>query len=727
MRAATSRVLRVAAFALASVALAGPAAAQTIGAAGWPVERPPRPLPAHSIEFPPYELKTLPNGLQLLLIPWHEQPSVSMRLIIKAGAAQDPAEKPGIASMVAALLDQGTATKTSEGIANIVESSGGVLGVGAGNELSFVNAGVVKDKFDVLMALMSELVQQPAFDEGELTRLRQQALSAMQVSYQSPDFVAGVAFDRLIYGFHPYGRPPGGTLESLPRITRADLQAYHRTWFAPNNAILAIVGDLSAAEMLAGAEKAFGSWAKREVPAQTQADPPPPTRRVVVIDKPGAVQTEIRAGQITLPRTSPDWLDLELLIRVLGGEGANRLFNELRGERGLTYGANAELETFKYAGGFVASTATRTEATAEALRLLVDEVWRLQRENVSPGELRGVRDYFIGSFPLTVETPSAIALQVLNQMFYGLDVKDLDRLRDRVDAVTVQDLQTVARKWLKPDRLSIVLVGDASKFMSQLAAMGFDAIERIPIDELDLSSPTLRRGGRADTPAAVPAATTPAAIETVKKVADAKGGLAVLRAVKSVDVSANVTITGEGDPVKFTTRNLIAYPGRFRVEANTPSGRIVQVFNAGRAWIETPAGVIDADAASQADYAASAARDLIPLLVAAADGRVPVAELPDESIDGAPVHALKFGVNAGGPLIMLVDARTYDVRELRYPTEESPDAPQAVERFGDYRAVDGVRVAFHATVAREGVTIDRVLSGVAFNTPLADALFIKVP
>jgi hypothetical protein len=275
-----------------------------------------------------------------------------------------------------------------------------------------------------------------------------------------------------------------------------------------------------------------------------------------------------------------------------------------------------------------------------------------------------------------------------------------------------------------------VLVGDASKFMSQLSAMGFDAIERIPIDELDLTSPTLRRGARADTPAAAAApasATSGAAVDTVKKVAEAKGGLTALRAVKSVDVSANVTITGDGAPVKFTTRNLIAYPGRFRVEADTPSGRIVQVFNQGRAWIETPAGVIDADAASQSDYAASAARDLIPLLVAAADGRIPVTALPDESVDGAPAHALRFAVDAGGPLIMLVDARTFEVRELRYPTESAPDAPQAVERFSDYRAVDGVRVAFHATVAREGVTIDRAISGVAFNTPLADALFVKHP
>ena len=172
--------------------------------------------------------------------------------------------------MVAALLNQRTATKKSGAIADLVESSGGVLGVGAGNELSYVNAGVIKDKIDTVMGLAAELVQQPSFDQGELDRQKQQALSAMQVSYEDPDFVAGVVYDRLIYGFHPYGRPPGGTLDSVAKISRADLVEFHKTWFAPNNALLAIVGDLTADEMFAAATKAFGGWARHDVPAQTQ-------------------------------------------------------------------------------------------------------------------------------------------------------------------------------------------------------------------------------------------------------------------------------------------------------------------------------------------------------------------------------------------------------------------------------------------------------------------------
>lgn len=736
-----SRRLLVAAF--CAVLLPSMAAAQTVGVAGWPRERIPGPLPSHPVSFPPYQLKTLSNGLQVLTIPWHEQPSVSMRLIIKAGAAQDPADKPGVASMVAALLNQGTATKSAEGVADLVESSGGVLGVGAGNELSFINAGVIKDKIDAILALTSELVQQPAFDQREIERQKQQALSAMQVSYDDPEFVAGVTFDRLIYGFHPYGRPPGGTLDSVAKISRADLVAFHRTWFAPNNALLAIVGDMTSEEMMAAAEKAFGSWQKRDVPAQTQSDPPSPTYRVVVIDKPGAVQTEIRAGNLTLARTAPRWLDLELAIRVLGGEGANRLFGVLRSDRGLTYGASADLRTFKFSGGFVATTNTRTEATGEALRIMIDELWRLQREKVDPRELRGVKDYFQGSFPLTIETPSAIALQVLNQIFYGLELKELEQLRERVEAVTVDDLQSAARAYVKPDRLSIVLVGDAAKFIPQLRAQGFNEFERIPIDQLDLTSPTLRKGGP---PAPAPEVTRGAggsprggltspsgntgvnagmALNVVQKVADAKGGAKALRGVKTIDVKADVSIAGAGAPVQMKTRNLLAYPDKYRVEVESPTGPMAQVFTGSAAWIETPAGVMDADAEAKTDYQLSAARDIVPLLVNTLDGKTNVAVLPDETLNGQPVSVLQFTLTAGGPLVMLVDQKTYDIRAIRYPTDLSPNAPQAVEIYDDYREVSGLRIAFHARVEREGMTIDRKVTSVYVNVALPAAAFVR--
>jgi len=481
----------------AAVVVAGlvPAA---VCAQAWPSERPPRPLPARPVDFPPYEIRTLPNGLQVLVVLHHEQPSVSFRLIVKAGSAQEPANAPGVAGFVASLLDQGTTTRSSEEIATLIDSAGGFIGTGSGNELSFVNGAVVKDRTDEALALAADLVRNPAFDPTEIDRHRSQTLSAMQVGYDDPDYVAGLVFDRLVFGQHPYGRPGDGTPDSVSRISRDDLVAFHRTWYAPNNALLAIVGDLTAEEAFAAAERAFGKWAMRDVPETALPAPPAPARRVIVIDRPGSAQTEIRVGHVAIPRTSPEFVPFDLAVRILGGEGANRLFGVLRSDRGLTYGASASLQTFKAGGQVVAETDTRSEATGESLRLMVDEFWRLQREEVRSTELRGAQDFLSGSFPLTIEAPASIATQVLAHIFYGLDLSEIETYRDRVEAVTPEDVQRVARTLLRPDRLSIVLVGDASKFVDQLKALGFEEFERIPLSQLDVNSPTLRRGAAGD-------------------------------------------------------------------------------------------------------------------------------------------------------------------------------------------------------------------------------------
>lgn len=466
-----------------------------VSAQSWPTERPPQALPDRPVDFPPYEIKTLSNGLQVLVVLHHEQPAVSYRLLVKAGAMQEPSDKPGVSAFVASLLNQGTTTKSAGEIATTIDSAGGVMGVGSGNELSFVSGAVIKDRTDLALALAADVAQRPAFSPGEIDRQRRQVLSSLQVNYDDPDFIANVVFQRLIFGFHPYGRPT--TPQSIGRITRDDLVQFHRTWYVPNNALLAIVGDLTADEAFAAAERAFGSWERRDVPATTPIDPPPVTRRVVVIDRPGSAQTEIRVGHLGIPRTDPEFVAIDLLVRILGGEGANRLFGVLRSDRGLTYGASAELNTYRGGGGFLAETDTRSEATAQALRLTVDEIWRLQRDAVNPAELRGAQEFLSGNFPLTIETPSAIAQQVLAHLFYGIDLSEIEVYRERVNRVTPADIHAVAKAFLKPDRLSIVLVGDASAFAADLKAAGFEEFERIPLAELDLNTATLRRAAPA--------------------------------------------------------------------------------------------------------------------------------------------------------------------------------------------------------------------------------------
>lgn len=232
-----------------------PAAAQD---RSWPSERPPRPLPARESTFPDYQMRTLDNGLQVVTVLHHEQPVVSMRMIVRVGAAQDPRDRRGLADLAASLLDQGSAGKSATQVQDEIDFMGGAMGAGAGADLTFANVVVMKDSVEAGLRILSDMARTPGFAREEVERQRQQALSTLRVNFDSPEFVADAVFDRLVYGFHPYGLPQNGTAGSIATITRDDIVAFHDTYFVPNNAILAVVGDVTADDAIGMVQKVFG-------------------------------------------------------------------------------------------------------------------------------------------------------------------------------------------------------------------------------------------------------------------------------------------------------------------------------------------------------------------------------------------------------------------------------------------------------------------------------------
>jgi len=729
--------------ALACVLVAAAAGAQS---PPWPSERPPQPLAARDIKFPPYEIQTLPNGLQVVAVLQHEQPAVSMRLLVRAGASSDPKDKLGLAHLAASLLDQGTTTKSSQEMNDAVDFIGAAMGAGTGTDHTLCNMVVMKDSFETGMRMLSDMARHPGFAPAEVERQRQQMLSGLQVSAEDPGYVADSVFDRLVYGFHPYGMPENGTPATITGITRDDLLAFHSRYFAPNNSILAIVGDVTAEEAFTMAKKVFGDWEKRDVPAQTFIDPPDPTRRVIVVNKPDAVQTEVRVGHIGIPRKHQDYMAVNLAIRILGGEGSNRLHQVLRTERGLTYGAQANMDTHKESGDFEAETNTRSEATVEALRLIVDEFWRLQRERVSQRELDGAKAYMTGSFPLSIETPESIAMQVVNALFYGLPLDELQSFRERVNAVTPDDIQRVAKLYLRPDRLSVVLVGNAKAFASQLGAVGFAGYETVDIADLDLTSANFKRSGtraeveraggagRAGVPSPLayqqaPAASRPSdgqqpeeaakAIALLDKAIVAKGGLEKLRAIKSIVARQTQASHRPDGETQIETTNYIQYPDRFRVEAPD----LVQAFDGTRAWMKDRSGVHDAPESLARDAAASLRVDVVALLVAAKNNTVTARLLPDvKDPQGRVDHALEFSAKDLNPVVLYIDPETSMVRKLLFAAT-TPGRPLVEEQFSDYRNVDGIQIAFEATRKVGPLSVQRKVTDVKINPPLDPALF----
>jgi len=796
---------RVPALAVLLLTAATAASAQV---SDWPAEVPPRPLAPHDVSFPPYEVRTLSNGMQVMTVLHHEQPAVTMRLLVRAGAAQDPAGKDGVAYLAAQLLDQGTTTRSASQIADEIDFIGGAMGTASLPDLTAANVIVMKDSFDVGLRMLNDIVRNPVFAPEEIERQKKQILSTLQVNGDDPEYVANAVFDRLVYGSHPYGLPQTGTPETIAAISGEDLRAFHRRYYVPNNMILAIVGDVTSDGAFSAAERVFGAWPRSDLKFDRPVAPPAPAARVVIIDKPDAVQTEIRIGQLALARKDPDYLAWDLAIKILGGEGANRLHRVLRAERGLTYGASADTEAMKQAGDFVAETDTRTDNTAQVLALMFDEMLKLRLVPVSLRELGDAQAYLSGSFPLTIETPNEIAVQVLNAMFYELPMQEISNFRERVTAIRPDDILRVAQQYLRTDRLSVVLVGNARGFLAQIEKLGLTNYEVIPISELDLMQPSLHRGRvraandtvpapavaasragrmgivpvgrvlpdlanqtaapqqprRPSAPASPPAPATPpapgtpvrpapsgaaaqprpggAAAELLRRVVAARGGLEALKSVRSVVAESDTTFMDErgqaAQPAK--TKTYVLYPDKFRVDASIQADQIVQIYNAGRTWEKSPAGVTEMPAEVRADIAASVRRDMIPLLVGAAEGRLTTRVLEDErSSDGRTLHVLEISGPDVEPVQLYIDEQMLVVKQAFWRTAPAPPARggassgssrsvRSEEVFSDYRSVNGVKVPFQAAVVIDGRTmVKRVLTRVTLNDPAVDARLFEQP
>jgi zinc protease len=477
----------------AAFILASASYAQTAAPAAKPKQAGPPPAPAKDVRFPAFEEKTLANGLRVVVIEQHEQPVVSLRMVLPAGKSFEPAGKAGLANATADLLSKGTATRSAQQIAEAIDVVGGNLFAQAGLESGYANAAVTSDQLDLGFELLSDIVLRPTFPQDELDRWRRQTLSELQINLQDAGYLAGTALARTVFGDHPYGWPDEGTPESLDSLTREDLAGFHKRRWVPNDAILAVVGDVKPADAFARAERAFGGWAKGEaaqVPAVEAKRPQ--GHRIIVIDKPDAVQTEIRLGQVGISFRDPDLYAAEVYNSVVGGSASARLYEEIRRKRGLSYSAGSFFVQPTQPGWFEASTSTKTETTVEALGLALEVLRGMQKEAVPEAELAAAKTYITGAFPLEIETADGIASKVLEAIKFGYGREFLESYNDNIAKIGPADLQRFAKERIVPDGMVIVLAGNAAAFTPALKEK-FGAFETIPAAELDFLRADLRK------------------------------------------------------------------------------------------------------------------------------------------------------------------------------------------------------------------------------------------
>ena len=462
---------------------------------------PPRPF-----HFPNVATKTLSNGLRVFVVSETDsataQSGVSVELLLpQAGSVADPPGKPGTAAMVASLITEGTEHRTAQEINGAIDFVGGSLTASASSDATMISATVVKKDFDLAMDLLSDITLHPGFTAAEIERRRQQALSDLALNYDDAEYLASATFRRVVFGSNAYGLPPDGTPQTVAAFTREDLVQFHDSRYIPQGALLAIAGDVTPEEGFAAAEKYLGAWQpKAAPPAAAPGALRPKGPRIFLIEKPDAVQTQIRIGRTGIPRNSPDYLALTVTNQIFGGSYNARLNTAVRLKKGLTYDASSEFRSYRGAGVFVVSTFTRTEQTVAATQLVLDEIRKMSSGEVTPEELDVARDFLAYVFPLHAETSEDVADRVLGVAFYGLPADYLDTYQTRVRAVSAADVKRIAQTYFDPADLDLVLVGNVAGFRDALEKMFPDAkVINIPSERLDLLSQDLRQ------PAAIPA------------------------------------------------------------------------------------------------------------------------------------------------------------------------------------------------------------------------------
>jgi len=426
------------------------------------------------VKLPRAQEATLPNGLRVVLLESHKIPTFNMQMVVLSGGLADKPDYRGLASFTAALMREGTATRSSKDIAEQTDALGATLFATSGlaSLTSTVTTSGLVENLDQTLAIFADVVRNPSFPQAEVDKYTKRVLAQLQFQRSSAQFLAQEQFSKAIYGEHPAAlvSPPA---ESLKKLTSKDLAAFHSTYYRPNNAILAVVGDVTMKGLMPMLEKAFGDWQKADVPAITIPEAPPQSAaKIFLIDRPGSVQTVIQLGTLGIERTNPDYFAVLIADRVLGGGPSGRLFLNLREDKGYTYGAYSFFGGTKFRGTWGAQSEVRTDVTEGAMKEFMYEFNRLRDETVPADELENAKRAIIGGFALLLEQPAALLQNIVTQKLYNLPDDYWDTYPQKVAAITAADVQRVAQKYIDKGHLQVVAVGDASKAREILARYG---------------------------------------------------------------------------------------------------------------------------------------------------------------------------------------------------------------------------------------------------------------
>lgn len=446
----------------------------------------PRPTEPRPYTFPHITRTTLPNGLRVLVSENRNAPLVSLRALVRSGADHDTAQTAGLASLVAEMLDEGAGPRDAIRLAEDVGLLGGSLGTGADWDATYVSLDVLSRNTEPSLSILGDVTARATLPPEELERVRAERLNDLLQQRNEPSAIAGKRFASLLYGTGAYGNSVSGNPDSVERITIDDVRRFYAQHYIPNHSSIVVSGDIDPARAVELVSATLSNWQPGTEPARPTVTPKPiDTSRIYIIDRPQAVQSEIRIGHLGVPRSCEDYFPLSVMNAIFGGVFNSRINLNLRERHGYTYGARSQFAFRRQSGPFVVAAPVRNEVTKESVTEMLSELRRIRTGDLEDAEMNDTKNYLMGVFPATVQTASDIASRLIDMELYGLPEDYFDRYRENIAAVTKEDITRVAEKYLDPDRILIVVVGNAKDIREPLGGLG------LPMHDLDIDGTAL--------------------------------------------------------------------------------------------------------------------------------------------------------------------------------------------------------------------------------------------
>ena len=694
----SKQVQEVTAAAVEQVDIATTSASDTVDDAASPITL--RKKPHEGLVYPPLnnpktptpERIVLDNGMILYLLEDHELPIIDIAIRLRTGDIYEPADKVGLANITGSVMRTGgTLSKTGDELDEILESLAASVEVGIGSDSGSASMSVLKEDLDTGLAILADVLMNPAFREDKIELDKVQHRSAIARRNDDASDITSREFRKLVYGPEsPYARTT--EYATIDSITRDDLIAFHKAYFQPKNVILGVVGDFDSAELLQKLKDAFADWDAQGVEIADKPTIPDPKPMVALINKEDVNQTNIRMGHVGWLRSNEDYPALVVMSQILGIGFSSRLVNSIRVEKGLAYSVGCNYGAgYDVPGVFLIACGTKSESTVAAVEAILAEAQRMRTEEVTDEELKQAIDGFMNSSVFDYDTKSKILGRAVRYEYYDYPQDFVEQLMEGIRKVSKADVKRVAEQYVHPDKFTILAVGKSGDFDKPLSTLG-------EVTELDITIPVA-----ASEPVPEAAASDVEKAQAIlEQVIEAYGGLDALKSVQTVTSRADLQMNTPGGIMSMDMKQSYVLPDKQHVDM-TIAGlgmEIQQVFDGQTGWTVTPQGTIPLQGSQIDELKSVFFRELVVLLTRLPSGELSFQHVGSETVGDKATDVILVHDEAGNSVKLFVEPETHNVVKKSYQTltEEGPAVGE--ELIDDFREVDGVRFGFHVVAYR---------------------------